>query len=184
MEIGNINSSQNVQMPQNKPSYKEKFIKSIEDSLELSEKYENTPRLGSDLNILPFAKKISDEEVARINETREIPEGYMLKYSPKTIIHHYQNGLYIGDSVTPLTYNLYKNTKLENLRTRNMVSVDKLPDGVKVMNDEKGLSYLVKNDETLEGFAKKRKSVLIYNSAIIGILAGVGGLALYFAKKY
>lgn len=159
-------------------------IKEIHDKNEI---YENTSQMGGKYNFVQFKEKFSDETVEEINKTRKIPEGYSLRFEPKTTTTYYnQDGIRTRTLVTPPTYYLVKEGTFKSFCMRDAKKIDNLPDGYKVMNDEK-YSYIVKEDDTLETLkAKKTKKTalnIIWGSIIAATTALMVTVASGILKK-
>lgn len=165
-------------VPQSQQANKNIFghtIGNLIESNEKAKKLENTPIMGSCLDFDSFSEKFSDEDVEKINTSRQLPDGYILIKTPKVISHLYRDGVYMGDSVTRPSYKLF-NTKKKQLptwlgNTKTTLS-DKLPDGYKIMNDKKR-SYIVRNEETPESLKSKQGKVKKALSAIGTVMLGV-----------
>ena len=133
---------------------------SFEDLIELSTAYENTPVMGSPLfNLTQLPKDFSEEDIAKMMETGTLPEGYLMAYTPKTIVHNYVDGMYRGDTVKPPTYTLVKDTPFCKSLSGTTTFSNEIPEGFKVMKNFKGKTYIVPNKETQETLDNKTKNI-------------------------
>ncbi len=173
LEINNIANIQSIKSIQTqKPKINQRISKFVADTYESRVKYQNTPQMGSTYNIAAFDKKFSDEQINSINETRELPDGYLLKYKPKQIVHQYENGVYIGDRVTPPLYSIVKEGSKQFFSNGSEQYLKILPDDYKVMNDEK-CSYIVKKEETIDTLKQKQKTIISRLKLTVTAIAGV-----------
>lgn len=136
-----------------------KSIKKSKSEISLSQlavtssKYEDRALVGGKNNTEKFPVRLSHKEVLEINETRKLPEGYLLKFTPKTISYEYYEGTYMKNTVVPPTYNIIKTSKSPE-ELKDITATDILPVGFKVMNIEEG-TFITGLRETPESLKKK-----------------------------
>lgn len=180
MEVNAINSTQNIQPKEANAGFGAKILKKFKDTVELNQAYQNTPRMGVN-DIEAFKEQLPEDVVAEINKTRQLPADYTLRFTPKTITHHYRDGLYVGDTVQPPTYHLVKKSKWNSLMLSNSKTFDKIPDDYQVINVGK-TTFIAKKDETEETISKKVKTSQNVLKAIaalsVGCVAALAGIAL------
>ncbi len=127
-----------------------------------------------------FTETFSDEQIAEMNQTRKLPEGYYLKFTPKT--NHYVNGCYNG--TTPARYDLVKlgETSKKMLDLQQVKYTNKIPNFYEI--DNKGnKTYLKEKNVNLDDAMKKSKVIGVGLGAVLAILGVVALKDTSFAKN-
>lgn len=117
--------------------------------------------------------KFTNDEIANLNTKRELPNGYYLKAVHREI--NLPLGKKVKDGVLPSQIKLVKlsDEKAEKLKSSGKFLSNKLPEGYRLENDNKGQTYLVSDKHKDINAAKEwqKKRIIFDMLFVIGASA-------------
>ena len=152
VNIGKINSI-TPSFSQRKSSFQKKsdeFLKSVSDSIELSQQRKTAIILGSGYeSVQRFGDDFDDIIISICNNYRKLPNGYYSYFVPKTMF--YTGGTTGSAHLKEIPPKHVIVKKKDSLDMDNK----KIPIGYKLMNNSKGKTYIVPEKTDLETLDKK-----------------------------
>jgi len=130
-----------------------------------------------DADYAKFVDKFKNDDIAKFNETRKLPDGYYLKSEKGVTYLDMESGLPAGKEPPCLTLVKTDEMVAKHIKAHGHFITNKIPKRYNMKNDVDGSTYLI----PVKCPTVKKAKLEYKKSIVMGILEGVGAFAVFSA---